>query len=566
MLVELSIKNFAIINDLRIRFSDGLTILTGETGAGKSIIINAFNLLLGARASANLIRTGAEAAELEALFSINPSSRIFRNIREWGIEADEELLIRRIISRNDRHRIYINGRLSTIQMLNRVTEHLASISGQHAHQGLLREDQHLMILDQFGNLMPLRATVASAYNEIVPLIESLQRLKGLRHRQTEHVKLLEFQKTEITQASLVPGEDAELEQEKRRLKMAETLYQTVAGSFEMLYGSEGAIIGKLVELSRSLEKSSRIDSQLSGAAKAVEDTAYHLEDVAHGLRRYLDGLQADDHRLEEIESRLDLVQRLKRKYGGSLESVLSHLDAISGELSGLENLSEEIHAAEKQLESRYAELSRCCTELSENRKQVAQLLAKQVEKELESLQMPHARFSIFMQTCGADEKTPVWLQAGGHRIHESGIDTATFMIAPNPGEALKPLSQIASGGELSRVVLALKAILAEKESVETVVFDEVDAGIGGGTAELVGQKLLSLSGYHQIICITHLPQIASFGRHHFKISKQVSAGRTETCIASMSEQERVQEIARMLGGADITQTALEHAREMLEKR
>lgn len=566
MLLELSIKNFAIIDDLRICFSDGLTMLTGETGAGKSIIINAVNLLLGSRASGSLIRTGAEAAELEALFSIHPESSVLQIVQELGFEASDDLLIRRIISRNDRHRIYINGRLSTIQMLNRMTGCLASISGQHAHQGLLKEDQHLMTLDQFAGLLPLRASVAEHYHEIVPLIQHLDSLKSVQQRQTEQADLLEFQKNEITSASLRPGEDVDLEQEMKRLKMAETLYQSVGSSYEMLYGAEGAIIGKLVENARLIEKASRIDSQLSDMAKALEDTVYQLEDIAHRLRGYLDTLQADDNRLEEIENRLDVIRRLKRKYGGSVDSVLSHLEIIDRQLGGLENLSEQIAGTESRLESRSVELATLCNELSGKRKQAAASLSAAVETELASLQMAHTRFHVFLQSSDPDEKAPRWLKTGGCRISESGIDTARFMIAPNPGEDLKPLSAIASGGELSRVVLALKAILADKESVETVVFDEVDAGIGGGTAELVGQKLLALSAWHQILCITHLPQIAKFGHHHYKISKQVLNGRTQSMIAEMSRQERIQEIARMLGGTNITQTTLDHAHEMLEKK
>ena len=565
MLRELSIKNFTIIDKLHISFSDGLSILSGETGAGKSIIINAVNLLLGSKATARLIRTGSETAELEALFQITPKSRFAQIMKEKGFDESEELVIRRIISRKARHRIYINGRLATIQMLNSITENLASISGQHAHQGLLKEDQHLLILDRFGGLMPQRAEVYRYYHKIVPMIRTLQELKAAGDQQDEHIKLLEFQKKEIIDATISPCEDKALEQKRIRLKNGEALYQAVHSSIEDLYSAQGAIVERIVEVKKRLEKASLIDPALTEQAKGLTKSIFNLEDIAEGLREYQKNVEMDEGLLEQVEERLDTLHKLKRKYGGSLEAICAYLESIDQELSKIANLSEKIVETEAKLDTLHAKLVRSVENISKKRKQAADILAKKVEKELSFLEMSQAKFEISLQLIPLEENIHSYLTYNNKGISETGIDRATFMIAPNVGEVLKPLSSIVSGGELSRVVLALKAILAKTESVETVVFDEVDAGIGGSVAEVVGKKLVSLARYHQVICITHLPQIAKFGDYHFRISKHVSRGRTITGIKPLDDKERVKEIARMLGGVEITRATLDHAHEMLDK-
>jgi DNA repair protein RecN (Recombination protein N) len=565
MLQELTIRNFAIIDDLQINFSDGLTILSGETGAGKSIILNAVNLILGMRASADLIRSGTESAELEAFFHISPASTVAKSLAEYNYAAEDGLLIRRIISRTDSNRVYINGRLATIQLLNSITEHLASISGQHAHQGLLKEDQHLLILDQFGKLMPLRQKVFNCYQAIVPLIEKLKELNAIKVRQTEHLEFLEFQKREIIGAGIAPNEDIELEQQRRRLKNAEMLFQTVSGSIEELYGASGSIVERLSEVKRNLEKAGQVDSYLKTSADSLAEPCYQVEDLVEKLRTYLNAIQVDEGQLEEVEERLDILNKLKRKYGGSLEAVFDKLESIQQDLAGVENIVEKIAEIEAERAHWYKQLVDLSQQLSEKRARTAESLAKKVVKELASLKMSPAEFKVLLRKMPTGEKTKSYLSAGNNLINESGIDRATFMIAPNLGEELKPLASIASGGELSRVVLALKAILAQTDSVETVVFDEVDSGIGGGVAEVVGRKLSELARHHQVICITHLPQIAKFADHHFTIVKNVIKGRTTTAIKLLDRQDRYKEIARMLGGEEITRTTLDHAREMLEK-
>ncbi|MDX2441736.1 MAG: DNA repair protein RecN [Desulfobacterales bacterium] len=564
MLQELTIRNFAIIDDLNISFPGDLTVLSGETGAGKSIILNAVNLLLGSRANTTLIRTGAEVAELEALFQIAPKSDVANIMEQHGYDASEGLLVRRLISRNDNNRIYINGRLSTMQILNSITENLASISGQHAHQGLLKEDQHLLILDQFGGLMFLREEVFQCFHQILPIIEKLKNLISTKEKQAERIELLEFQKKEITEASMVLAEDAALEKELTILKNGEELYQAVNGSIEELYSAQGSIVERLVEVKKNLEKAGRIDSQLTLKAEGVAGVTFNLEDMVENLRTYLKTIQIDEKRLEAVEDRIDTLQRLKRKYGGSIEAVLKHLDSISQELFGIENISGTIADTEKELSMLHKKFVQLAETLSDKRNEKAKILAKKVVTELDYLEMSSTRFQISLKNTPADEKANSYLTVNGNLLTETGLDRATFLIAPNIGEALKPLASIASGGELSRVVLAMKAILAETDSVETVVFDEVDAGIGGSVAEVVGKKLSSLADHHQVICITHLPQIAKFANQHFCISKSVSDGRTSTSINPLNEKDRLKEIARMLGGVEITQATLDHAREMLE--
>ena len=563
MLQELSIKNFAIIDDLRIRFPEGLTILSGETGAGKSIIINAVNLLLGGRASTNLIRSGAETAELEAFFHIPPGSSAAGAMLDQGLEIEEGLLVRRTISKRNRHRIYINGRLMTMQALKEITRHMASISGQHAHQGLLKEDLQLLILDQFGGLMPLRERVHAAYHRLVLSLQELKALKQLKQNQSDQIELLEFQLQEIRAAHVRSGEDIELENEALRLKHAEKLYQYVYNSLETLYSSGGAVVEQLAGVKKDLEAVAPYDPSLLAPVDGISDVAYRIEDIVQELRAYLPGIQTDEQRLGDIEDRRDLLNKLKRKYGDTLEAVLKQADIIQQKLGAIENLSDQISAADDAVETAHTETIRLCRQLSKKRAHAAKAVSRKVEAELATLKMPNTRFQVGLTFLPADKNLHKKLQVDTHTLTETGVERAVFMIAPNIGESLKPLSDIASGGELSRIVLALKAILAGNDAVETVVFDEVDAGIGGGAAEVVGKKLAALSKVHQIVCITHLPQIAKFGQAHYRILKQIRGGRTKTIIDHLDEKNRVTEIARMLGGEKITPKTLAHAREML---
>jgi DNA repair protein RecN (Recombination protein N) len=566
MLRELSIKNFAIIDDLSIRFEDGFTVLTGETGAGKSIIINAVNLILGSRASPELIRTSEETAELEALFEVPPRSRAATMAESQGLDLSEGLLIRRIIQQNGRHRIYINGRMASLQMLSSINEHLASISGQHAHQGLLKAEQHLLILDQFGDLNGLRDRVSDCHQQTVALINEWADLKLQDKEQAKKRELLEFQYNEIQQAGVAPDEDEELEQERQRLKHAQQLYETVNTCVDRLYAGEGAVVESVTEAAKELQTCSNIDSSLKPATERVQEASYQLEDIAHDLRSYLTGVVFDNDRLEAVELRLDVLQRLKRKYGGSLESILSHSLEAEEELKHISLLPEKIGEVEQKLDQSYEDLCRLCRKLSDTRKKTAKQLSKKVQQELSSLEMSGTRFEVRFKPNPVAADANQYLVMGKSGIEATGIDRVDFLIAPNVGEDVRPLAQIASGGELSRIVLALKGILGTKESVETLIFDEVDAGIGGGVAEVVGHKLKALASFHQVVCITHLAQIAQFAAHHLKIAKRVYKGRTRTRMTALQGEERVKEVARMLGGVKVTSKTLEHAREMMKGR
>jgi DNA repair protein RecN (Recombination protein N) len=563
MLQELSIRQFAIIDDIRISFENGLTILSGETGAGKSIIVNAVNLLLGSRASEKMIRTGADAAEVEALFRVGPDGPVAKSMETHGFSVSEGLLIRRIISRSDRHRVYINDRLSTMQVLKTLTRHMASISGQHAHQGLLNEDQQLLILDQTSGLLPLRREVQAAFNSLLPLIQELHKLNKMKDRQQDQMALLRFQQQEIQAARILPGEDAELEQELSRLKNAEVLYDVVHSSIDSLYNASGAVVERIMEVKKRLENTSRIDEKLAQPAEALSESAYGIEDVVATLRDYLERIQMDERRLEAAEERMAFLVKLKRKYGGTLQAVMEKEIAIRQELTQVENLSGKISEVRKTLVDLQERTGSLSDKLSKKRQAAAQHLARAAEAELATLKMSQTRFQVSLMPVDPNPAPDPFLLAGDRVMTETGFETARFLIAPNVGEVLKPMSDIASGGELSRLVLALKAILAQTDAVETIIFDEVDAGIGGMVAEVVGKKLAKLSRFHQVICITHLPQIARFGNHQFKIAKQIVAGRTATTIHKLTQDERINEIARMLAGENVTAKTLAHASEMM---
>ncbi len=564
MLCELSIRNFAIIDDLTIRFDRGLTVLSGETGAGKSVIVNAVNLLLGSRASAKLIRTGAETAELEALFDLPAESGAPAILEAHGFDPQPELIIRRVIARSDRHRIYINGRLATMQLLAAVTENLAAISGQHEHQRLLTESEHLAILDRFAGLVPLRENLRAVCHTLKPLIRQLEDFQNQDRSQQAQAELLRFQYNEISEAGLKPDEDAVLKQEQTRLKNAEMLYQSVFNAVESLYAGTGAIYEKLGEIRKQMEQVSTIDSFLEPAARDIAEINYKTEDIARQLQSYLDTIFFDPVRLEEIDARLNQLNQLKRKYGPELPDVLARRGEIENELTAIESLTDTIAATKAQMASDYNRLAALAAELSRKRRQAAGGLAQNLQESLGSLNMENTRVEIAFSDHAPPNGLSSWLTVDGKAVTDAGLEQACLMISPNIGEALKPLSAIASGGELSRTILALKSIMIPTDTDMTLIFDEVDAGIGGQTADRVGKKLAGLAARHQVICITHLAQIAKFADHHYQIVKHVENGRTVTQIFKLDDVQRLEETARMIGGADITPTTRQHADELLK--
>ena len=562
MLVQLNISNFAIINHLETRFKPGLNILTGETGAGKSIIINAVNLILGGRASTDLIRTGAEEARVEALFNIPEKHSINELLSRLGLPVDGELLIQRTISREGRNRVSINGSLATLQMLSQLGLSLISISGQHEHQWLLRPENHLTLLDEFGGLNEERMTLTESYRALQSLKEDFKRLEKEILESEQRQELSAFQADEIQRADIKNGEDSLLVEERNRLRHAELLMQIVTESYQTLYENEDAVISGLSHCIKKIEKGIEVDRRLRAIRDTIATVLVELEEAALDLRTFQKSITIDPGRLEHIEERLQLINRLKRKYGSTIEEILRLKEELSQRIEHLESKRKALQKVRKELDEIEKVVVSQAVALSKKRKNVAKKLQKAVEKELDRLDMGGTRFeALFFPTKADNQDQPC---AEIKDIRADGYDNVELMISPNIGEELRPLSRIASGGELSRIMLALKTILARRASVETIIFDEVDSGIGGATAEVVGEKLQSLAQYHQILCITHLPQIASKGTSHFLVKKQVVKRRTQTVISKLNTEERLMEIARLLGGRTISKKTVAHAKEMLD--
>ena len=555
MLSQLIITNFAIIGHLEIHFKAGLNVLSGETGAGKSIIINAVNLILGGRASADLIRTGEDEARVEALFVLPENSTVKGLLKELGLDFEGELVIKRQISREGRNKIVINGSMATLQMLSRIGVMLMSISGQHENQVLLKPDNHLYLLDDFGSLTEERLSLNTLFARYQALKGDRQKMEREIREREDKQDLARFQREEIERGDLRPGEDELLEAEKRRLVHAEQLRDIVGETYGMLYEEDGSILSRLAACTRRLEKGSEIDDALKPLNKVLESVKIEVEEAALDLRERLKSITADPRRLEQVEERLQLIGKLKRKYGSSIEEILQVKERLSHLMTDLEEKREALKEVQKRIMDLEREIVGKAVLLSGKRKEAARNFEEALRNELALLDMAGTRFEArFNDKVGLDHI---------ENVTGDGMDWVEFMMSPNVGEDLKPLSKIASGGELSRIMLALKTILARTASVETIVFDEVDSGIGGATAEVVGDKLKSLARFHQILCITHLPQIASKGSTHFAVRKRVVEGRTGTVISELGREERVKEIARLLGGKTVSQKAVAHAKEML---
>ena len=562
MLAQLVITDFAIIDSLSTSFSGGLNILSGETGAGKSIIINAANLILGGRASPDLIRTGAKRAVVEALFHLPLQSPLSSLLKEMDIPFNGELLIKRTISKQGKSKVWINGTLATLQMISKIGPHLISVSGQNEHQLLLKPDSHLFILDDFGGLTKDRIVLNELYHDYYSLKEKTVSLKAHLKEEAERRELTQFQIKEIEEAHLVPGEDAELEAEKSQLIHVERLIDIAFNGYQALYEKDESVLSILSVLAKNMDKGVTIDHRLEHFKKQLESAQAQLEDVALELRDFYSQLKDDPKRLEEVEERLQLIKRLKKKYGSSIESIVSFKEELSQKEYQLTQKKDELKRFETQIEEKGEHLLDLATKLSLKRHEIAKEFEKKVEEELQLLDMVGTRFQIkFISNESGDDS--ISADMVDSTITADGLDVVEFMISPNVGEDLRPLAKIASGGELSRIMLALKTILARSGLVETLVFDEIDAGIGGATAAVVGEKLRSLANYHQILGITHLPQIASCGEKHFLVEKQVSKGRTRSLISLLDRESRINEIARLLGGRTISEKTLAHAREML---
>jgi len=557
VLKELQIRNFALIEELELSFYSGFSVLSGETGAGKSIIIDALGLLLGARASAEMIRTGAESTRISGSFSHNSGSK--RLMSEWGLPEDEDLIITREINASGRNKCWINGGLATVGQLEQLGSCLVDIVGQHDSQSLLNPQGHAALLDLFGG--PTHLAILKRVNELATewsrIRTELNRLQSDERERNRRIDLVTFQVEEISAANLQPGEDEQLETERSRLANLDRIRQALHFALDVLgedYDERESLLHSLSQVEAELRRASTLDFSLQPLVQRYTGLSLELQDVYGELREYLDQLPGDPGRLNEIEARLDLIDGLKRKYGSTVEEILAYLKGAEEELSRLENATVRADGLEQQSQLLQEQWLREAAQLTESRKKVSLRLEKQIEDELADLSMGNTRFKV--------DFVPKTTDTPG----QGGQEDLEFMMAPNVGESLKPLAKIASGGELSRVMLAVKAILIETEQTPTVIFDEIDAGIGGRTAVNLGQKLQVLSEVRQVLCVTHLPVVASFGRHHYSVQKETSKGqRTTVSVNLLTPEQRVEELSRMLGGSAEEVVTIEHARELLKK-
>ncbi len=563
MLQELIIKNLAIIDNLSISFEKGLNVLTGETGAGKSIIVDALSLALGERASSDMIKYGQQEGTVQALFEIEgitlPESVLQAIVgvsNSSGTDADNAhvLILKRVLSFSGKSRAYVNDNLVSISSLEKIGQLLVDIHGQHEHQSLMSKDTQLRLIDEFGNLNNLRSEYKKLYEEILDLKAEIKTLQENLKFKEQRADLLRYQINEISQARLNPDEEEALRQEYTILKNITKLSEAVNGAYNVIYGAENSCITQLSKILQKLSDLSSIDPKLAETANILDEVKPLLEEASENLRRLKERYDIDPERLDQVNERLELIERLKKKYGNitggevKVSDILSYLEKAKAELLVLENSDERLSNLEKELAKKEAKLLELAHDLSEKRMAVAARIEDAMAKELKEVALEKAVFKINLKRL--DEPT------------KDGIDEVEFEFSANPGEPPRPLTKVVSGGELSRLMLCLKVILAEVDRIPVLIFDEVDAGIGGVTAEKVAQRLKKLSRHRQVLCITHLPQIASAADHHIKVEKIQKKDRVSVVVKALSDKERHEEIARMLSGK-ITDASLRHARELL---
>ncbi len=567
MLRYLHISNFALIDELELAFDQGLNIISGETGAGKSLLMQALGLAIGGRASTDLVRHQAEEAIVEALFDINeyPDRRIAKLLEDSGYPPDEELLVRRVIPQSGRGRVYLNGALATVALLRQLGVDLLQVYGQHEQQTLLEAEAAQKLLDGFAGLGEQVAEMQHRYHALRQAWSHLQALTKDEDSIEARRELLRFQVDEIVRAELHTGEEEVLRQEKIILQNAEKLHQSVRVCEQVLATGDDALTDRLGRIANQVRDCARIDDSLSDVLDLLHSGLAQVEEAALVLRQYGDRLTPNPERLDEIENRLALLSRLKRKYGDSVEAVLDQYDSLSQELSRLDDSEESLSALQQDIATAAEAAWTWAQDLSQARRTAAQTLETRMIDELAGLGMKGATFSIHCRSRTAnhtDADNP--FVHNDAQLFSTGCDQLEFHLSANPGEPLLPLINVASGGELSRLMLALKALSVEAREAPTLIFDEVDAGIGGGVAEVVGRRLKALATQRQVLCITHLPQIAAFAEHAYTVVKTVTKGRTVSSAKRLTRREHISELARMLGGVDISIGAKRHAREMLE--
>ena len=555
MLQSLRVWNFALLEEVAVEFGAGLNILTGETGAGKSILIDALGAILGQRVSSDAIRSGADALRVEAVFSLDESDAdLCALLAEQEIECEDELIVLRKIARTGKGSILVNGSHVTLTFLKKIAPYLVDIHGQNENLALLREDAQRNLLE--GGDSDLRTRLAT-YTQVYADWKEKTRLREERAEEIEDIgerlELLRWQEKEIAEAELTVGEDEELETEIRRLSHAERLVENAAEAANLLSedGEEGlAVLSALARVTHALDEVARYDDALANAQNMIEEAYISLQEASYEVRDYLDGIEADPARLDRIQTRMDVIDRLKKKYGGTIPAVLERLSSVRSELESVDNYDMDMAQLDKEIGVLRKQLKNLAAELTARRQEVGAALSADIARELQGLGMAKARFRIVV--------TPA------EKYTSCGADSLAMLFSANVGEEEKPLEKIASGGELSRIALAIKSIVAARDTGGTsMVFDEIDTGIGGRTAQMVAERIAFVAHYKQVLCITHLPQIACMADNHLYIAKRVKGDATVTQVTALSDEERVREIARMASGDDVTEAALANAREML---
>ena len=555
MLQEISITNFAIIPELRLSFHEGMTALTGETGAGKSIIIDALGLLAGGRGSSDYIRQGAEKCILEGLFELPKQEGFSELMVELGIETDEDnLIVRRDMSLTGKNVCRVNGHIITLANLRKIGSYLVDIQGQNEHQELLQPESHLALLDRFGDaaFQQKKKSYQQEYTSYRELEKRVRKVQQNEKSYVQRIDMLHFQQEEIAAADLQVGEEEKLKEEREKLSNYQKIADGLAAGYGALTNNEQNSVDGVGLAVAELQGIAHLDVEYEAIYENIQSAYYLLQDAIGDMSRQIDLLELDENRLEEVTQRLELIRQLKRKYGESIESILAYYDEITEELASSDFSEGQLDKMKEELEQKELLLQQQAADLHEARKKIAKELEKSILHELKSLYMENTEFEVR------------FLKEENRQLNHDGFDQIEFYITTNPGETLKPLVKVASGGELSRMLLALKTIFSSEQGVTSIIFDEVDTGVSGRVAQAIADKISQISKYSQVLCITHLPQVAAVADYQYYIVKAVIDGRTQTSVSELKTKEREEEIARMLAGSEITKLTLEHAKELLQ--
>lgn len=552
MLQELSIKDFAIIDEIQISFQPKMTVLTGETGAGKSIIIDALGLLAGGRGSTEFIRKGEKKAVIQGLFTLPREANTYNILEEYGIDSEDgQIILQRDLYRGGRNICRINGMMVNLATLRKVGETLIDIHGQNEHQELMKPENHIDLLDEYDKkTSELRNQYQVVYQNYRKLKLSMEKKEADEKAWAQRLDMLNFQVKEIGEAGLKINEEDELVEEKNKLDNFQAIHDALELSYQILSGEKIDVVGNLGNAMNELSDVSDLSENLQEINTKISDAFYSLEDVARDISDELDSMEWNGERLNEIEERLELIHQLKRKYGDTIEDILHYHSRIVKELREMENAEQNSEKQERQISEALEKVKELAIKLSKQRKKSAKKLEKMIHEQLSALYMDKAVFEIKF--------------LNNSKLYSKGIDKVEFYIQTNPGEEMGPLAKIASGGELSRIMLALKTIFSQKMGVTSIIFDEVDTGVSGRVAQAIAEKISQISNNSQVLCITHLPQVAAIADNHYYISKSVNDGRTETLLEELDEKQKIREIARMLSGSEITELTLKHAEELIK--